>query len=273
MPLFYRLISISVLASCAACSTIPSTEKPPHFLLLGEVHDNPDGHQARYDYLDHLVQSGWRPVIAMEQFDLEQNAELQKAMQSCSTADCVIKQVGKNAWEWPLYRPVIQLAITYHLPVVAANLSRKKAFSIVQNGLNNSLTPTVIQQFDLPESINKPILFAQRNEINASHCGLAPENMLDGLATAQIARDIMMAETIITYGQQHDVVLLAGNGHVRKDIGVPYWLRQQHQTHIKAVGFTEKDTNMPTDSFDQQVTIPTHDRPDMCKNVKMNKAQ
>jgi uncharacterized iron-regulated protein len=43
----------------------------PKILLLGEVHDNPDGHQQRYEFLLRLIESGRRPVLVMEQFDRE----------------------------------------------------------------------------------------------------------------------------------------------------------------------------------------------------------
>lgn len=278
MSILSRLLSVCLIGSTVACTTLAphsslSVSTPPHLLLLGEVHDNPEGHQQRYQYLEKLVQQGWRPVIAMEQFDLEQNNDLQQAMQTCDTADCVIKKTSKNAWQWPLYEPVIQLALTYHLPVVAANLSRKNAFLAVKEGLKGALPDTVIQQYQLPQSISAELRQAQENEIKASHCGMAPENMIKGLAEAQIARDIMMTNTMLTYATDKDVVLLAGNGHVRRDIGVPYWLREQHQTNIQSVGFIENDNRVTENAYDQRITISTHERPDMCKNLKMNSAK
>lgn len=279
MSILSRLLSVGLIGSAVACTTISSTKTsslpvtPPHLLLLGEVHDNPDGHQARYQYLETLVKQGWRPVIAMEQFDLEQNDELQAAMQACESADCVISKVGKNAWQWPLYKPVIQLAMTYHLSVVPANLSRKNAFLAVKEGFKAALPNNIIQQYQLPQSISAAVLSAQENEIKASHCGMAPTNMIGGLAQAQIARDIMMANTMITYAQNKDVVLIAGNGHVRQDIGVPYWLREQHQSDIVAIGFIEKDSNMNSTIFNVHKTIPAHQRPDMCKNLTMQPAK
>lgn len=275
MSILSRLLAVCLIGTTVACTT-PQTHlssSPPHLLLLGEVHDNPDGHKMRYQYLEKLVQQGWRPVIAMEQFDLEQNGDLQKAMQQCDTAACVIQKTGKNAWQWPLYQPVIQLALTYHLPVVAANLSRKNAFLTVKEGLKSVLPDSIIQQYQLPQSISASLRQAQEDEIKASHCGMAPNDMIHGLAEAQIARDILMTNTLLTYGVNKDVVLLAGNGHVRKDIGVPYWLREQHQTNIRSVEFIENDNHVTDNSYDQRIIIPTHERPDMCKNLKMPSAK
>ena len=46
---------------------------------------------------------------------------------------------------------------------------------------------------------------------------------LPAQARAQMARDIVLARAIGPY-LDRGVVLLAGNGHVRRDIGVPFWL-------------------------------------------------
>ena len=80
-------------ALLAACSTLP--DKPlQRMLLLGEVHDNPEGHHQRYTYLQQLVEAGWRPAIVMEQFDRERADDLRSAMQGCRDADCVITKAG-----------------------------------------------------------------------------------------------------------------------------------------------------------------------------------
>src|SRR5207237_10514850 len=59
--------------------------------------------------------------------------------------------------------------------------------------------------------------------IAAGHCNLLRSEELPARTRAQIARDIIMARMIRPYVDR-GVVLLAGNGHVRRDIGVPFWL-------------------------------------------------
>jgi uncharacterized iron-regulated protein len=69
------------------------------------------------------------------------------------------------------------------------------------------------------------LLAAQETEVRDSHCGMLPESMVSPMAKAQIARDVVMAETLRAHAA-NGVVLIAGNGHVRTDIGVPFWLRR-----------------------------------------------
>ncbi|WP_410522805.1 ChaN family lipoprotein, partial [Parvimonas micra] len=63
----------------------------------------------------------------------------------------------------------------------------------------------------------------QRVELEAGHCGKMPSDLMPGMIRAQIARDVWM-ETLIARQAGHAVVLLAGNAHVRRDLGVPHWL-------------------------------------------------
>ena len=61
--------------------------------------------------------------------------------------------------------------------------------------------------------------------------------MVSPMAKAQIARDVVMAETLRAHAA-NGVVLIAGNGHVRTDVGVPVWLRRDALAS-HATGFLE----------------------------------
>lgn len=135
-----RVLPLLVCALLAACSTLPN-KQPPKMLLLGEVHDNPAGHRHRYEYLRGLVDTGWRPSIVMEQFDRERADDLRSAMQDCSDADCVIAKAGVKRWDWPLYRPVIDLALQHQLTVLAGNVSRADAARVTRKGLAAAISP------------------------------------------------------------------------------------------------------------------------------------
>ena len=59
-------------------------------------------------------------------------------------------------------------------------------------------------------------------------------------------------------------VLLAGNGHVRTDAGVPRWLSPATRQRTLAVGLVEADdaARLP---FDQTRLTPTQPREDPCE--------
>jgi uncharacterized iron-regulated protein len=238
----------------------------PQVLLLGEVHDNPQGHKLRYELLRQRVEAGWRPAIVMEQFDRENQDLVDKAQKGCADAACVIQVVGGARWDWQLYYPVIQLALTYHLPLVAGNLSRADASRVVRDGVASSFDPKSVKEYKLEQPLPPAVASAQQQEIVIGHCNMLPEMMIGGMVNAQVARDIWMAK-IIRDQQPRDVVLIAGNGHVRKDIGVGYWINQVAPAlSVRSVGFIEDREN--GGRYDSIQTLAPQQRDDPCKQVK-----
>jgi len=211
----------------------------PQVLLLGEVHDNAQGHRLRYDLLRQRVERGWRPAIVMEQFDREDQDLLNKAQKGCLDAQCVIRVVNGARWDWQLYYPVIQLALTYHLPLVAGNLSRADASRVVRDGVTATFDPQSVKDYRLDQPLPADVRAAQQKEIAIGHCNMVPEMMIAGMVNAQVARDIWLAK-IVRDQRPLDVVLIAGNGHVRKDIGVARWLNLIAPIlTVRAEGFVE----------------------------------
>ncbi len=67
---------------------------------------------------------------------------------------------------------------------------------------------------------------AIKAELFASHCDALPEEMLPGMAEAQRLRDAAFAAAALRARDGGGTaVLIAGNGHVRTDRGVPFVLR------------------------------------------------
>ena len=70
---------LALAAQLAALCRAAGTESAPFpwedrlrgdaIVLLGEVHDNPVQHGLRLEVLRRAFEAGWRPAIAMEQFD------------------------------------------------------------------------------------------------------------------------------------------------------------------------------------------------------------
>lgn len=264
----HSLLAIAMISMAGCASQSPDTHATPlpTFLLMGEVHDNPDGHQRRFEDIKALVLQGWRPAIAMEQFDRERQADLTQAMATCKAAPCVIEKAGGARWEWPLYYPVIDLALQYKLPLLAANVSRKDAGEVIRNGFAAALPADIIKTYNIPATVSDVLVEGQKQAINAGHCGHAPQAMLGGFANAQITRDLWMAKTMLD-NSKNGVILLAGNGHVRNDLGAVYWLRSQGQTSIRSVAYVEAGNQADNATFDIVHLVKAHTRPDPCGSL------
>jgi hypothetical protein len=63
---------------------------------------------------------------------------------------------------------------------------------------------------------------------------MLPTQAIEPMVKGQIARDVWMAK-IINASDAQLIILIAGTGHVRKDVGVFQWLTasQQQQTFDK----------------------------------------
>ncbi len=260
-----RLVTVLLLPLFAACAhrqPIASSD----VLLLGETHDNGEGHRLRVEALRERIAAGWRPAIAMEQFDREQQPALDAAMRACADADCVVTRLapGKSGWNWTFYKPVIALAMEYKLPLLAANLSRADASKVIKEGFASALDVGEIARYGLDKPLPAAVLSAQVEEVRTVHCGMLPEQMLEPMARAQIARDVLMAETLRPHAPR-GAVLIAGNGHVRRDIAVPYWLHAQG-LRTRSVGYIEQAG--AKGEFDAERRISGIKRPDACDGVK-----
>lgn len=259
--LLHALVLAFSLAGIVATAAPAVTLGPRPVILLGEVHDNAEGHAARAEAFRAWLATGARPALLMEQLDRERQAEIDKARSGPAKPDAqrIIALAGgaSSSWKWDFYAPFITLALEYDLPIVAANVSRTDTRAIVERGL-------AATGFD--GSVPDDILAAQAQAIVASHCGMVDEPMAKRLALAQVARDQFMAR-MVEQNAGRGVVLIAGAGHVRTDIGVPRWLSGPVRAKSEAIGFVEEGA-AGKGTFDRVVVTGRQERADPCAGLK-----
>lgn len=256
-----RAIAAALVITALACHAQAATRLPPtpdalagamqasRVVLLGEVHDNAAQHALRAQALRRILAAGARPAIAFEQFDRDAQGAIDRARRERPRdADHLVAQArGAPGWNWSLYKPYIALALEYDLPIVAANLSRADAMKIA-----TTAAPT-----DAPAALVR----AQEEAITKGHCDLLPPDAVPGMARAQIARDRALAASIAPYAGR-GVVLLTGNGHARKDMGVAHWLA----VPSTSIALVEDDED--TGAFDYYIVTERASRPDPCEELR-----
>jgi uncharacterized iron-regulated protein len=192
-------------------------------VILGETHDNPEHHRLQRVALEALAARGLVRVLAMEQFDSEYQPAIDAARLRGADAEAIADagHFDRKGWNWPLYKPLVQFALERGWPIVAANLSRSEARTIVADPARSGLPPA-------PPTVKA----ALERDIIEGHCGAAPEpKRLAGMVEAQRARDARMASVM-----KDRTVLIAGNGHARRDRGVPLYLAG---ADVVSIAFTE----------------------------------
>ncbi len=234
--------------------------------LLGEVHDNPGHHRLRAVALRAACVAGWHPVLVMEQFDLDRQADLDRSRRE-RPRDVAYLVAGaapaRSGWHWPFYAPLIEIALEFDLALRAANLPRAEAGRIVREGVRAVLGDERVAQLGLGR-IDPALRSAQEGVIDAGHCGALPPALLPRMAEAQFARDAAMAQVLRVAGGS-GVVLIAGNGHVRRDLGVPRWLGPALSARALSVGFLETGDYAPPGAYDFVVHVPPAVREDPCR--------
>lgn len=258
-----KLAFCTALALMAMAST--SAAAQGRIYLLGEVHDNPQAHAQRLDLIDKLLAGDFRPVIAMEQFDRDQQPALDQAMATCPDADCVVQLAGGQGWDWNFYKPVIATALRRGLPLIAANLSPLDARKIARGDLGAALSPQVLQDFHLDRALDGELYAQQQKAIDIGHCHALPASAFPGMVNAQVGRDVWMAKTVRENAAQ-GLILLAGNGHVRKDIGVYHWLGSAERARTQVFAFTEDASESGAEGlvYDQSIRVEPFAREDPC---------
>lgn len=221
------LPSGAALTPAEAAATLAKAD----LVLLGEKHDNPDHHRAQAWLLDALVAAGRRPAVVMEMLDTTQTEALAAYLaRPDADADGLGAAVAwdESGWpEWPLYQPIAAVALAADLPILPGNLPKADVRRIAQEGAEAVLGADGLT----PRGLDTPLPDALRDglgrEILVGHCGMLPERAVPAMIVAQRARDGEMARALLAAAARPDTdgaVLIAGNGHVRSDWGVPWTL-------------------------------------------------
>jgi uncharacterized iron-regulated protein len=250
-----RLALVLLLAACAS----PPLRFQQPIVLLGEVHDNAAQHALRLQALQAWLAQGARPALVLEQFDRERQGDIDRlrAQSPPPDADALIAAAGGPGWNWAFYRPYVALALQYGLPIVAANVSRDAARRVMRDGLQASGFDPVV-----PEDL----LALHARDIQDSHCGMLDGPTARRMALAQVARDQAMAAAVQREAAR-PVLLLAGNGHVRTDAGVPRWLAPAVRARSESIGLLEDGSAEPG-RFDQLLRTAAQARPDPCAAMR-----
>jgi len=207
-------------------------------VLLGEQHDNLDHHLLQAELLRQMVSDGRRPVVAFEQIDVEDQQKVDSAVASQRAAPVSGRATAISEallWEksgWPpfdQYRPVFEVALSAELPLRAANLSRKRAYSGSDLPPQSRALRSARPLDPLAPGARKSL----EEDVLESHCGYAPSEMLRVMVEAQSRRDRTMADAVAAALEQEPLqsqgsgaLLICGFGHARNDYGVPLALAQ-----------------------------------------------
>lgn len=180
-------------------------------LLLGEQHDAPEHQRWEADSVRWLAERGRLAALVIEMAEAGTGTDGLPPDANAAQVYAALRW-NEAAWPWERYRAVVMAAVAAGVPVRGGNLPRSRMRAAMQDeALDRHLPPAA--------------LALQRNAIEEGHCGLLPADRVMPMVRIQLARDASMAQAVQQARQEGRTVLLAaGWGHVRRDLGVPTWL-------------------------------------------------
>jgi uncharacterized iron-regulated protein len=183
-----------------------------------------------------------------EQMSRDSDAAIRTAPRSAEAiADA--GRLDRKAWRWPAHKPLLDAALGASARIAGGNLERAEVRAIVREG--RSAVPADLRPMLDDPAWDPDLQRALEREIDGGHCHALPAAQLPAMALAQRARDAAMAQALLSAAEASGrAVLLAGNGHVRLDLGVPRYLRAAGvpTAQIVAVGYLEEPG--PTGVYD-----------------------
>ncbi len=202
------------------------------YILLGENHDNAWHHERQLSLVTDLIQRGWLKQLSLEMMTPGQQFGANKIVAERSNdVDKVKKALSwSERWDWKFYGPIVSFAVAEGVPLRSANLDRDTLMAIYRQA----------DVLKLPDVLDKPALELTRKRIVDSHCGNIPDDRIDSMVMIQRARDDEMATSLLR--APTGSLLLAGNWHVRNDLGVPRYLaKAEPDKKVIALSFVEQD--------------------------------
>lgn len=270
------------------------------FPLLGEIHDNADHHlwqawgiRAISKIRGARIVEGAPQIdmIAMEMLSTDQYAGIDKFY----GRDAVVPRKRKARafgrlveWDksgWPdfeIYEPIIAQAQYEQIVVVPAMAGKAANRAVSQKGLAAYLGEQELARLALAEPFPDALQDDLITEIRDSHCDLLPEKAFPRMAEVQRFRDATMADALLSAGDYKGAILIAGNGHVRRDRGVAYFLEKRgvDPASVLAMGLKEVVPGRTDPEayrvrngqgqalYDFVVFTPRLERPDPCERMR-----
>ena len=244
-------LSLALLGAAGCATPAPlgadaqarlATLLPADVLLLGEQHDAPAHQQLQRQAVQWLAARGELAALALEM--AEQGRSTAGLPRDASEADVQRALAWRDAgWPWNTYRPVVMAAVRAGVPVLGANLPAARQREAMRDAaLDARLPPAALAE--------------QQQRVRDGHCGLLPESQIGPMTRVQIARDIAMADTVRAARQPgRTVLLVAGNGHVHRALGVPLHLPPDLTTKVLSAQSGQAQAAIDSEVTD---TLPAH---------------
>lgn len=233
-------------------------------VILGELHDNPDHHALQAAAIDALSPT----AIVFEMLTQEEAATVTRGLAQDAQALAQALNWDNSGWpDFAMYYPLIAFAATG--PIYGSEVPRNEAREAISSSAAEVFAASFATDpadFGLDQPLPDQEQSLREAEQMAAHCDALPEDLLPGFVEAQRLRDASLAARALAAFRAHGapVVIITGNGHARRDWGVPGVIAQAApDVDVRSLGQLEAPpaADVPFDNW--TVTAPL-ERDDPC---------
>lgn len=251
VPVSAGLLAL-LLAGCASTRDLAErrldTLLPADVILLGEQHDAHAHRDVQQAMVDALASRGLLAALVLE---MAERGRSTSGLARDASAEQVRSALhwDSSGWPWKTYAPVVMAAVRLGVPVLGANLPRDALRATMNDtGLDTHLATAALER--------------QREAIRVGHCNLLPPARVMPMVRVQLARDASMARTVVDAGiADKTVLLIAGGGHILRDIGIPTHLPKDWRVRsvLAVAGAPTDNASARADLVWQTAALPPRD--------------
>ena len=250
----------AIWAGPVAAQAVPDAAVLADVVVLGEIHDNPAHHDLQAQWVAHIAPS----AIVMEMLTPEQAALI--TPETRQDPEMLGDLLGWEQAGWPdfaMYSPILVAAADAR--IYGAAVPRDVARASMTDGIAATFGADA-GDYGLHRALPADQQVARIALQDQAHCNAMPPDMLPAMVDIQRLRDATLARAVAQamIDTSGAVVVITGNGHARKDWGMPSILDGVlPNAIIFSLGQTEDDAPMDG-AFDLVLSAKGVVRPDPC---------
>ena len=201
-----------------------------HVIFFGEEHDSRVAHEGELTLLTELAKQDSHLVLALEMFERDVQEALDAYLEGSLNEDGFLER----ARPWPNYqedyRPIVELAKTRRIPVIAANIPRRAAAAVAAA---DEISAEVVRE----DRIYLPPNWHLDSEeyygyfttlmVRMPHSVPMKSLNIEALYKAQVLKDAVMAAALEPF-LDHRILFCCGHFHSDYHLGIPYQLEKNH---------------------------------------------
>lgn len=201
-----------------------------HVIFFGEEHDSRVAHEGELTLLTELAKQDSHLVLALEMFERDVQEALDAYLEGSLNEDGFLER----ARPWPNYqedyRPIVELAKTRRIPVIAANIPRRAAAAVAAA---DEISAEVVRE----DRIYLPPNWHLDSEeyygyfttlmVRMPHSVPMKSLNIEALYKAQVLKDAVMAAALEPFLDRR-ILFCCGHFHSDYHLGIPYQLEKNH---------------------------------------------